>query len=185
MVALGCIMCRSCHTNKCPTGIATQDSEHRKKFKGKVEEVMTYFKAVAQEVREILSEMGVKSLDEIIGRRDLLEIKTFEEYPGSKRIKLKKFLIDDYPKDKPLRCLVRRNDNPRRSELAKKLEEEIVPYIERGEKVFKEYPIRNVDRSIPTRLNYYIAVKYKDKGLPEDTINLYFFWNSWTKFWSF
>jgi glutamate synthase (NADPH/NADH) large chain len=174
MVALGCIMCRSCHTNKCPTGIATQDNEHRKKFKGKVEEVMAYFRAVAQEVREILSEMGVKSLDEIIGRRDLLEIKTFEEYPGSKRIKLKKFLIDDYPKDKPLRCLVKRNDNPRRSELAKKLEEEIVPYIERGEKVFKEYPIRNVDRSIPTRLNYYIAVKYKDKGLPEDTINLTF-----------
>ena len=63
-----------------------------KKFKGKVEEVMAYFGAVAQEVREILSEMGVKSLDEIIGRRDLLEIKTFEEYPGSKRIKLKNSL---------------------------------------------------------------------------------------------
>jgi len=174
MVALGCIMCRSCHTNKCPTGIATQDPEHRKKFKGKVEEVMAYFRAVAQEVREILAEMGVRSLNEIIGRRELLEIKTYEEFPGSKRVKLKKFLIKDYPSDKPLRCLIKKNDNPRRSELAKRLEEEIVPYIERGEKVFKEYKIRNIDRSVPTRLNYYIAVKYGDKGLPQDTINLTF-----------
>jgi len=174
MVALGCIMCRSCHTNKCPTGIATQDPEHRKKFKGKVEDVMAYFKAVAQEVREILAEMGVRSLDEIIGKREFLRIKTYDEFPGSKRIKLKKFLIKDYPKNKPLKCLVQRNDNPRRSELAKRLEEEIVPFIERGEKVFKEYQIRNVDRSIPTRLSYYIAIKYGDKGLPEDTINLTF-----------
>ncbi len=174
MVTLGCLMCRSCHTNKCPTGIATQDPEHRKKFKGKVEEAMAYFKAVAQEVREILAEMGFRSLNEIIGKRELLEIKTYDEFPGSKRVKLEKFLISDYPKNKPLRCFTERNDNPRRSELAKKLEEEIVPYIERGEKVFKEYKIRNIDRSIPTRLNYYIAIKYGDKGLPEDTINLTF-----------
>ena len=174
MVALGCIMCRSCYTNKCPTGIATQDPKHRKKFKGKVEDTIAYFKAVAQEVREILADMGFKRLDEIIGRRDLLEIRTFDEFPGSKRVKLKKFLIEDYPPDKPLRCLIKKNDNPRRSDLAKRLEEEIVPYIERGEKVYKEYIIRNIDRSIPTRLNYYIAIKYKDNGLPEDTINLTF-----------
>jgi len=174
LVALKCIMDRKCHTNKCPMGIATQDPEYRKRFKGKVEEVMAYFRAVAQEVREILAEMGVKKLDDIIGRRDLLEIRTFEEFPGSKRVKLKEFLIENYPQDKPLRCLIPRNDNPRRSELAKKLEEEIVPYIEKGEKVFKEYEIKNVDRSIPTRLSYYIAVKYRDEGLPEDTINLTF-----------
>jgi len=174
LVALKCVMDRKCHTNKCPMGIATQDPEYRKRFKGKVEEVMAYFRAVAQEVREILAEMGVKKLDDIIGRRDLLEIRTFEEFPGSKRVKLKEFLIENYPQDKPLRCLIPRNDNPRRSELAKKLEEEIVPYIEKGEKVFKEYEIKNVDRSIPTRLSYYIAVKYRDEGLPEDTINLTF-----------
>ena len=92
----------------------------------------------AKEVREILAEMGVKKLDDMIGRRDLLEIRTFEEFPGSKRVKLKEFLIENYPQDKPLRCLIPRNDNPRRSELAKKLEEEIVPYIEKGEKVFKK-----------------------------------------------
>ncbi|WP_038058018.1 glutamate synthase large subunit [Thermodesulfobacterium hydrogeniphilum] len=174
LVALKCVMDRKCHTNRCPMGIATQDPEYRKRFKGKVEEVMAYFKAVAQEVREILAEMGFRSLNEIIGKRNLLEIRTYEEFPGSKRIKLKEFLIENYTKDKPLKCLIDRNDNPRRSELAKRLEEEIKPFIEKGEKVFREYEIKNIDRSIPTRLNYYIAVKYKDQGLPEDTINLTF-----------
>ncbi len=174
LVALKCVMDRKCHTNKCPMGIATQDPKYRKRFKGSVEEAMAYFKFVAQEVREILAEMGVRSIDEIVGRRDLLEIKTYDEFPGSKRIKLKEFLTEGYPKDKPLRCLIDRNDNPRRSELAKKLEEEIVPFIEKGEKVEREYTIRNIDRSIPTRLAYYIAKNYRDDGLPEDTIVLKF-----------
>jgi len=174
LVALKCIMDRKCHTNKCPMGIATQDPEYRKRFKGKVEEVMFYFKCVAQEVREILAEMGVKSLDEIIGRRDLLEVKEFPEFPSAKRVKLREFLTEDYPQGKPLRCLVARNDNPRRSALAKKIEEEVKPYIEKGEKVEREYQIRNIDRTIPTRLAYYIAVKYKDEGLPEDTVVLRF-----------
>ncbi len=174
MIAEGCVMARLCHTNQCPTGVATQDPAYRAKFKGKVENVMAYFRAVAQEVREILAEMGFRSLDEIVGRRDLLQIKTYDQFPGSKRVKLEEFLKEGYPKDNPFRCLVERNDNPRRSELAKRIEEEIVPYIERGERVYKEYEIRNVDRSIPTRLAYYIGIKYGDEGLPEDTINLVF-----------
>jgi glutamate synthase (NADPH/NADH) large chain len=174
MIAEGCVMARLCHTNQCPTGVATQDPKYREKFKGRVENVMAYFKAVAREVREILAEMGFRSLDEIIGRRDLLEVVSFDHIPGSKRVKLEEFLKEDYPKDKPLRCLVERNDNPRRSTLAKQLEEEIVPYIEKGQKVHREYTIRNIDRSVPTRLAYYIALKYRDEGLPEDTINLVF-----------
>jgi len=174
MIAEGCVMARLCHTNQCPTGVATQDPKYREKFKGKVENVMAYFRAVAQEVREILSQMGVRSLDEIIGRRDLLEVKTYDHIPGSKRVKLEEFLKEGYPKDKPLRCLQERNDNPRRSELAKRLEEEVLPYIEKGERFYGEYTIRNVDRSIPTRLAYHIAVRYRDEGLPEDTIQLVF-----------
>ncbi len=174
LITLGCIMCRNCHTNKCPTGIATQDPEHRKKFKGDVEKVITYFKAVAQEVREILAEMGVRSLKEIIGKREFLKIKTYEAFPKFKKIDLKSFLTYPYPKNKPFICLVNKNDNPLRSELAKKLEKEIMPYIIKKEKVFKEYFIKNIDRSIPIRLNYYIALLYKEDGLPPDTINLTF-----------
>ncbi|MCX8075750.1 MAG: glutamate synthase-related protein, partial [Aquificaceae bacterium] len=173
MIAEGCVMARLCHTNQCPKGVATQDPEDRKKFKGKVEDVMAYFTAVAQEVREILSQMGFRKLEEIVGRRDLLEIKTYDHIPGSKRIKLEEFLKEGYPRGKPLRCMQERNDNPRRSGLAIELEK-IVPYIEKGEKFYGEYTIRNVDRSIPTRLAYYIASKYGDAGLPEDTIQLVF-----------
>ncbi|WP_333784349.1 glutamate synthase large subunit [Thermocrinis sp.] len=185
MIAEGCVMARLCHTNQCPTGVATQDPKYREKFKGKVENVMAYFRAVAREVREILAQMGFRSMDEIIGRRDLLEVITFDHLPGSMRIKLEEFLKEDYPKDKPLKCLVDRNDNPRRSPLAQQIEEEILPYIERGEKVQKEYKIRNIDRSIPTRLAYYIAVKYRDEGLPEDTINLTFFGTAGQSFGAF
>ncbi|MDW8095970.1 MAG: glutamate synthase large subunit [Aquificaceae bacterium] len=174
MIAEGCVMARVCHTNQCPTGVATQDPKYREKFKGKVEKVMSYFMAVAQEVREILSEMGFRSLEDIIGRRDLLQIKTYDHLVGSKRVKLEEFLKEDYPKDKPLRCMQERNDNPRRSQLAKDLEEQVLPYIERGEKFYGEYTIRNIDRSIPTRIAYHIAVRYRDEGLPEDTINLTF-----------
>ncbi|MDW8097427.1 MAG: glutamate synthase large subunit, partial [Aquificaceae bacterium] len=174
MIAEGCVMARLCHTNQCPTGVATQDPKYREKFKGKVEKVMAYFTAVAQEVREILSQMGFRSLEEIVGRRDLLVVKTYDYLPGSKRVKLEEFLKQGYPKDRPLRCLRERNDNPKRSTLAKELEEQVLPYIERGERFYGEYVIRNVDRSVPTRLAYHIAVRKKDEGLPEDTINIIF-----------
>ncbi len=173
MLAEGCVMARMCHTNQCPTGVATQDPKYREKFKGKVEDVMAYFRAVAQEVREILAKMGFRRLDDIIGRRDLLDIKTFESFPGSKRVKLKEFLKDTYPQDGALRCMTDKNESPRTSSNEQILSD-ILPYIERGEKVFREYTIRNTDRSVPVRLNYYIALKYGDGGLPEDTINITF-----------
>ncbi|RME10163.1 MAG: glutamate synthase subunit alpha, partial [Aquificota bacterium] len=110
MIAEGCVMARLCHTNQCPTGVATQDPKYREKFKGRVENVMAYFRAVAQEVREILAQMGVRSLDEIIGKRDLLEVRTYDHIPGSKRVKLEEFLKEGYPEGRPLRCLQERND---------------------------------------------------------------------------
>lgn len=173
MIAEGCVMARMCHTNQCPTGVATQDPKYREKFKGRVENVIAYFRAVAQEVREILAQMGYKRLDDIIGRRDLLDIISFDHIPGSKRIKLEKFLKENYPTGTYLRCMVERNDNPRPS-FNERLVDELLPYIDRGEKVFREYTIKNTDRSVPVRINYYIALKYKDEGLPEDTINLTF-----------
>ncbi len=172
MIAEGCVMARQCHLNTCPTGVATQDPKYVAKFKGKVENVMAYFRAVAREVREILAEMGFRSIDEIIGRVDLLEIKTFDDYPGSKRIKLKD-LLSSVNTEGERKCRVERNDNPEPS-LNDKIVKEILPFIEKGEKVEREYEIRNVDRTIPTKLNYYISVKYKDEGLPEDTIRLRF-----------
>ncbi len=172
MIAEGCVMARMCHLNTCPTGVATQDPKYRAKFKGKVENVMAYFRAVAREVREILAEMGYRSLDEIIGRTDLIEIVRYEEFPGSKRIRVEA-LLDCYPKDKPRKCMVERNDNPAPN-FNDEILKDVLPYIERGEPFEKEYEIRNIHRTIPTKINYYIALKYRDEGLPEDTIRLTF-----------
>ncbi len=172
MIAEGCVMARMCHLNTCPTGVATQDPKYRAKFKGKVENVMAYFRAVAREVREILAEMGFRSLDEIIGRTDLIETVVYEEYPGSKRIKVSD-LIDSYPSGKPRKCEVERNDNPAPN-YNDVILKEVLPYIERGEPFEGEYEIRNIHRTIPTKLSYYISLKYKDEGLPEDTIKLTF-----------
>ena len=172
MIAEGCVMARACHLNTCPTGVATQDPKYRAKFKGKVENVIAYFKAVAQEVREILASMGYKSLDEVIGRTDLLEVVRYEDFPGSYRIKVED-LIKEYPADKPRRCMVDRNDNPAYN-FNDDILKDILPYIEKGQPVEREYEIRNIHRTIPTKLNYHIALKYKDSGLPEDTIRLTF-----------
>ncbi|EDP75193.1 glutamate synthase large subunit [Hydrogenivirga sp. 128-5-R1-1] len=172
MIAEGCVMARACHLNTCPTGVATQDPKYRAKFKGKVENVMAYFKAVAREVREILAQMGVRSLDEVIGRTDLIEVVRYDEFPGSKRIKVEA-LLEGYPEDRPRRCLVDRNDNPAPN-FNDEILREVLPYIEKGQPFEKEYEIRNIHRTIPTKLNYHIALKYKDEGLPEDTIRLTF-----------
>ena len=172
MIAEGCVMARACHLNTCPTGVATQDPKYRAKFKGKVEKVMAYFRAVAREVREILAQMGFRSLDEIIGRTDLLDIVTYPEFPGSKRIKVRD-LLESYPQDKPRRCMVEKNDNPAEN-INDRILEEVLPYIEKGQPYEKEYEIRNIHRTVPTKLSYHIALKYRDEGLPEDTIRLTF-----------
>ena len=172
MIAEGCVMARMCHLNTCPTGVATQDPKYRAKFKGRVENVMAYFRAVAREVREILADMGFRSLDEIVGRTDLMEVVTYDEFPGSKRIRVSD-LINSYPEDKPRRCTVERNDNPAPN-FNDVILKDVLPYIERGEPFEKEYEIRNIHRTIPTKVSYYIALKYRDKGLPEDTLRLTF-----------
>jgi len=137
-----------------------------------VENVMAYFRAVAREVREILAEMGFRSLDEIVGRTDLVEVVTYDEFPGSRRIKVSE-LINSYPEDKPRRCTVERNDNPAPN-FNDVILKDVLPYIERREPCEKEYEIRNIHRTIPTKINYYISLKYRDEGLPEDTLRLTF-----------
>lgn len=172
MIATGCIMARQCHLNTCPTGIATQDERLRKKFKGKVEGVMSYFKAVAQEVREILSEMSFRSLDEIIGRTELLTSIVPENSKGAKRIKLNK-LFEEYPEGQSRRCTIEKNDNPVLS-MNDKLLNDLLSYIQSAEPVEREYEIKNIHRSIPIKLNYFISQRYRDEGLPPDTIKLSF-----------
>ncbi len=171
MVSAGCVMARQCHTNTCPTGIATQDERLRKRFRGTVEGITAYFKALAREVREILAEMGVDSLTEIIGRTDLLVPPPSSVAPGSGRMNLKP-LLRKYPEG-PRHCTVDRNDNPAPS-LNDQIAADLLPFIERGQSVAVQYNIRNIHRSIPVKLNYFIARKYGEQGLPDDTLRLTF-----------
>jgi glutamate synthase (NADPH/NADH) large chain len=165
-------MARQCHLNTCPTGIATQDKKLRERFKGKVEDVMAYFSALAQEVRDILSEMGFKSLAEIIGRTDLLSPAPLESSRPPEKTVLDTFL-KKYPEGIQRTCTWERNDNPSPS-MNDVLVGDLLHWIEKAEPVEREYTIRNIDRSIPVKLNYHISKRYGDRGLPSDTIRLTF-----------
>lgn len=165
MIAEGCVMARQCHLNTCPTGITTQDEKLRAKFKGTKEGVAAYFRAVAREVREILASMGYKSLKDIIGKLELLEKKPT-------RVKLES-LLSGYPKDAPRYRLVERNDNPAIT-LNEDIANELYEFIKNRKPLERYYKISSKDRSVGATLSYHIAMLYKDEGLPEDSINLYF-----------
>jgi glutamate synthase (NADPH/NADH) large chain len=171
MVAVGCVMARQCHLNTCPTGVATQERRFRERFKGKPEDVMAYLNAVAREVREILAEMGFRSLEEIIGRAGLL-VARHNNQGDSKKMFLSG-LLKPYPEDTPKTCTWERNDNPSPS-MNDTLVNDLLPYIEKAEPVERGYDIRNIDRSIPAKLNYHISLRYRDNGLPPDTLRLTF-----------
>ncbi|MCC6347909.1 MAG: glutamate synthase subunit alpha, partial [Nitrospirales bacterium] len=173
MVACGCVLARQCHLNTCPRGITTQDERLRRKFSGRVEGVMGYFTTVAREVRGILSRMGVRSLGEIIGNAALLHLAPAGPLPAVRRVR-PGASFGACPEG-PRTCLQERNDNPTlHLSLNRRLVDDLLPFIERAEAVEREYPIRNVDRSIPARLSYHISLQYGDAGLPDDTITLIF-----------
>ncbi|MGC8677592.1 MAG: glutamate synthase large subunit [Hydrogenobaculum sp.] len=165
MIAEGCVMARQCHLNTCPTGVATQDAKLRAKFSGTKEGVAAYFRALAREVREILASMGYRSLNDIIGRLELLE-------PKPSRLKLDIF-TKGYPKDAPRFRTFERNDNPEKS-LNDFIAQELEEFIKSQTPVEKHYKITNIDRSVGATISYYTAIYHKDKGLPPNTLNLYF-----------
>lgn len=169
MLAGGCIMARQCHLNMCPTGVATQDEELRKRFKGRKEDIKAFIYAIARHVRETLAELGFRSLDEIIGKGYLLKKvekddfskirveQVFESYNESHAIISKKII-----------------NIPKGNELNEKIINELSDFITQGKSVVKCYEIKNTDRSVPLRLNYLISKIYKNEGLKEDTIKILF-----------
>lgn len=171
MLAEGCIMARQCHKNTCPTGIATQDPELRKRFRGKVEDVMAFFMAIARDVRERLASMGYRSINDIVGRAELLQVKRWDGYDIDYE-EVKGF-ISRYKKRHISHCVIYRNE-PSGNELNIKICNDVLPFLEKREPFVKVYQIRNVDRSVPVRLNFYIAKESKKGPLPEDTIKLLF-----------
>ncbi len=173
MVALGCKYLRICHLNNCATGIATQDQYLRDRhFSGTVDRVKNYFLFVARETREWLAQLGYQSLEEIIGRTELLK-----PLPGDtekqQSLDLRPMLLKDPQlENEPCCCQVERNDPPLAEDLASKMVKEIVPAIHQGAGGGFRYRIKNSDRAIGAQLSGEIARCYGDSGMESHPIHI-------------
>jgi glutamate synthase (NADPH/NADH) large chain/glutamate synthase (ferredoxin) len=174
LIATGCIMMRACHLNTCPVGIATQDPELRKRFKGTPEHVVNFFFFVAEEVREILASLGLRTLDEAIGRVDLLEAEHAIDHWKARGVDLSHILANvELPEGAP-----RRRVEPPPAVLDDALDWKLVelarPAIEGGERVQATLEIRNVNRCVGGILSSHIARAHGAKGLEDGSIAVRF-----------
>jgi glutamate synthase (NADPH/NADH) large chain len=174
LVVTGCIMMRKCHLNTCPVGVATQDPELRKKFKGQPEHVVNFFFFIAEELREIMASLGVRKLGDLIGRTDLLDMKKGIEHWKAKGLDFSR--IFQMPRMSPDVAIYNseKQDHGLEKALDHRLIELAQPAIQRGEKVTIEMPIRNVNRTVGTMLSSEVARKYGNSGLSDDTIHVRF-----------
>jgi glutamate synthase (NADPH/NADH) large chain len=171
LVVEGCIMMRKCHLNTCPVGVATQDPVLRAKFQGKPEHVVNYFFFVAEEARQIMAQLGIRSFDELIGRADLLDKSKAVSHWKAKGLDFSKIFYIPEDSDEP-RHHVAAQDHGLDKALDHKLIAQAKPAIERGEKVSFISPIKNLNRTAGAMLSGEVAKKYGHEGLPDDTIHI-------------
>ena len=167
-------MMRKCHLNTCPVGVATQDPVLRKKFTGKPEYVINFFFFIAEEVRALMAQLGIRKFDDLVGRADLLDKKKAIEH--WKALSLDFSRVFELPKVGPevSRFHNETQDHGLEKALDQRLIELAKPAIERGEKVAINLPIRNINRTAGTLLSHEIASRYGHDGLPDDTIKISF-----------
>jgi len=175
LVVSGCIMMRVCHLDTCPVGVATQNPELRARYTGKPEFVVNFFEFIAQEVREYLAALGYRSLDEIIGRRELLDVNPAIEHWKASGLDLTPILLGpSFPEDAP-----RRNVSKQDHELDKHFDVQLIelarPVLEHdGEvpPVVVELPIRNTERAVGTLLGHEVTKRFGAAGLPAGSIDI-------------
>jgi glutamate synthase (NADPH/NADH) large chain len=174
LVVQGCIMMRKCHLNTCPVGVATQDPALRKKFAGKPEDVINYFFFVAEEVRELMAQLGIRRFNDLIGRSDLLETKKGIEHWKARGLDFSKIFYQPQVAAEVARYHSEDQDHGLEKALDHRLIELATPALERAEKVSIDMPIRNINRTVGTMLSGEIAKRYGHDGLPDDTIHIRF-----------
>jgi glutamate synthase (NADPH/NADH) large chain len=174
LVVEGCILMRKCHLNTCPVGVATQDPELRKRFTGNPDHVVNFFKFIVQEFREIMAELGFKTVNEMIGHVDSLQQRENVMHWKYRRLDLSPILYKE-PASlyTGLHCS-ESQDHGLEKVLDWKLLEAAMPALENHEKVYKEFLIRNTDRTVGTILSNEITKKYRGDGLPPDTLHFKF-----------
>ena len=173
LITLGCIMMRKCHMNTCPVGIATQDPELRKKFKGKPEHVVNYLFMVAEELRKIMANLGLRTVNEMIGRVDLLDTRHAIEHWKASGLDLSSILqpAQILFNETEVYC-VKNQDHGLEKALDNELIRLATPALETGEKVSIESKVINTNRVVGTMLSNEVAKRWKEDMLPEDTINI-------------
>jgi len=175
LVVMGCIMMRVCHMDTCPVGIATQNPRLREKFRGQVEHVVNFFEFIAQEVRELMAQLGFRTIDEMIGRSDLLDMRQAIDHYKARGLDFSKIF---YRPDMGPNVAVRRV-REQEHQLEKTLDVTTLipacaPALERGEPVELDLPIRNVNRTVGTILGSELTRRHGGTGLADDTIKLHF-----------
>lgn len=174
LVTMGCTLLRRCHDGACTYGIATQEPELRKRFRGKPEYIMQYMLFVAEEVRRIMAQLGVRKFEDLVGRADMLCTKKAVEHYKAKGLDFSRILYMPQVKDFSQIRLTQSQVSPLEDHLDWQLIEKCKPALEKQKKVTFEMPIRNVNRTVGTILSNQVTLKYGLAGLPQDTIDITF-----------
>ncbi|MFL6023962.1 MAG: glutamate synthase-related protein, partial [Marmoricola sp.] len=172
LVVSGCILMRVCHLDTCPVGVATQNPVLRERYSGKAEYVVNFFEYIAEEVREILAELGFRTLEEAIGHAEVLDsAKAVEHWKAAGLDITPIFHVPDLPEGAALR-----NTTGQDHGLDKALDNELIalaqPALENGEPVRAQVEVRNVNRTVGTMLGHEVTKRYRGEGLPEGTIDI-------------
>jgi glutamate synthase (ferredoxin) len=186
LVALGCVMMRVCNLDTCPVGVATQNPELRKRFAGKPEHVVNFMRFIAQEMRELMAELGFRTVDEMIGRTDCLQPEHAVRHWKSRGLDLSGLLHQASVPDSASRYCCVSQDHA----LEKTLDQRVLlpicqPALISGQKVRSILPVHNTDRVTGTQLGSEITRRYGAQGLPEDTIELTFYGSAGQSFGAF
>jgi glutamate synthase (NADPH/NADH) large chain len=170
LIVEGCIMMRKCHLNTCPVGVATQDPVLRKRFTGKPEHVVNYFFFVAEEIRQLMSKLGFRKFNDMIGRTDKLHMRRAISHWKAKGLDYSRILHMPYAAPGVSIFNSEKQDHGLDKALDNKLIEQARPALERGEPVRIETPVSNVNRTVGTMLSGRVAERYGHEGLPDDTV---------------
>ncbi|MBZ5621578.1 MAG: glutamate synthase large subunit [Acidobacteriia bacterium] len=174
LVAMGCIMMRKCHLNTCPVGIATQDPVLRAKFAGKPENVINFFFFIAEQVRGYMAQMGIRTFDEMVGRVDMLDVRSAVDHWKAKGIDFSAILYSPQLPRRIARRCIQAQDHGLSQSLDYKLIEHAREAIDSGTPIEIKLPIRNIHRTVGAMLSGEIARRYGSAGLPDNTIKFQF-----------
>ena len=175
LIVLGCVMMRVCQLDTCPVGVATQNPELRKKFMGDPQHIVNYMTFIAMELREIMAELGFRTIEEMVGRVDRLHTKELADHLKAKGLDLSTILYEQKPAEGSTRYNSKQQNHGLELSLdARELIPNALPALQRKEQVRGTFPILNTDRVVGTTLGYEVTTRYGAEGLPEDTIWYHF-----------